>query len=377
MNLTEIRAKIRTDLANPDKDILTPDMIDRAVDRAVSDLSRFFPREQIYDATLVFEVADESFTSSFGTWVNLANNLLDVGSETVTTTDKATTYTRDTDYTMDYASGMIKILSTGSMSDATEYYISYTKLKLGCDISSIATDLIRVSRVEYPAGNIPQTNVSFSQYGNYITVTGSGKDSQTQLSANKHMWIHYLSKHTSPAPDAEGSYPNHLDDVVILGAIAYSALSLSYKYMEDSAVQMDAGAALIAGITTILNLADTALDKVAELVANADSNLTAGTALINTVPKGANAAENYAAYAEGELNQAIAYISEAEGRISHANGVQAQIAKYESASSYYADLAMKYRERSDREYAGFVAVLRDRLEWKRNISSVPVKQGKA
>jgi len=33
MNLTEIRAKIRTDLADPDKDILTPDMIDRAVDR--------------------------------------------------------------------------------------------------------------------------------------------------------------------------------------------------------------------------------------------------------------------------------------------------------------------------------------------------------
>jgi len=33
MNLTEIRAKIRTDLGNPDEVILTPDMIDRAVDR--------------------------------------------------------------------------------------------------------------------------------------------------------------------------------------------------------------------------------------------------------------------------------------------------------------------------------------------------------
>ena len=376
MNLTEIRAKIRTDLADPDKDILTPDMIDRAVDRAVSDLSRFFPREQIYDATLVFTVTNESFISSFNVWVSLANSMIDPGSETVTTTDGGTTYTLDTDYTMDYANGKIKVLSTGSMVDAIAHYITYTKLKLGCDISSVATDLIRVSRVEYPAGNIPQTNVSFSQYGNYITVTSSGKESQAQLSANKHMWIHYLSKHTSPAPGEDGSYPNHLDDVIILGAIAYSALALSYKYMEDSAVQMDAGVALVAGMTTVMNLADTALDKVDALVAGADDYLDTGDDLINTVPKGVRAAELYATYAEQELNQAIAYISEAESRMAHANGLQLQIGKYETASIRYAELATKYRERSDREYAGFIAVLRDRLEWKRNISSVPVLQGK-
>ena len=67
MNLTEIRAKIGTDLADPDKDILTPDMIDRAVDRAVSDLSRFFPREQIYDATLEYFNGDDLATN---VWIN-------------------------------------------------------------------------------------------------------------------------------------------------------------------------------------------------------------------------------------------------------------------------------------------------------------------
>jgi len=71
------------------------------------------------------DISDESFTSSFDVAVSLDNVGIIQYSETVTNTAGTTTYTRDTDYTMNYATGTITVDSTGTMSDATEYYIDY------------------------------------------------------------------------------------------------------------------------------------------------------------------------------------------------------------------------------------------------------------
>lgn len=70
-------------------------------------------------------VTNESFTSSFGAAVSLDYSGIQQYSETVTTTAGTTTYVRDTDYTIDYVAGTITVLSGGSMSDATAYYIDY------------------------------------------------------------------------------------------------------------------------------------------------------------------------------------------------------------------------------------------------------------
>ncbi len=77
------------------------------------------------------KIADESFTSSFDVAVSLDNVAIAQYTETVTDSTGATTYTRDTDYTMSYASGTITVLSTGSMSDATSYLIDYLHWRTG------------------------------------------------------------------------------------------------------------------------------------------------------------------------------------------------------------------------------------------------------
>ena len=71
------------------------------------------------------KVTDESFTSSSDTAVSLDNQGIVQYSETVTNTAGTTTYTRDSDYTMNYASGMITMDSTGTMVNDIEYYIDY------------------------------------------------------------------------------------------------------------------------------------------------------------------------------------------------------------------------------------------------------------
>jgi len=71
------------------------------------------------------QVIDEAFTSDYGVAVSLDRAEIVSGSETVETTDEATEYTKDTDYTMQHTAGTVTVLSTGSMDDATGYQITY------------------------------------------------------------------------------------------------------------------------------------------------------------------------------------------------------------------------------------------------------------
>lgn len=70
-------------------------------------------------------ITDESFTSDHDVAVSLDNDAILQYSETITG------YTRDTDYTMDYESGTVTVLSTGSMADATAFDIDYLHYTTG------------------------------------------------------------------------------------------------------------------------------------------------------------------------------------------------------------------------------------------------------
>ncbi len=71
------------------------------------------------------KVTGESFTSSSDVAVSLDYSGIQQYSETVTNAAGTTTYTRNSDYAMDYVAGTITMLSTGSMADATAYSIDY------------------------------------------------------------------------------------------------------------------------------------------------------------------------------------------------------------------------------------------------------------
>ena len=84
---------------------------------------------RVGDATTSDEtqIVDERFTSSFDAWVRLKHLNLQASTTVVQTINKLTTFTEGAinDYVMDDSNGMIKVLSTGTMLDATEYYIAY------------------------------------------------------------------------------------------------------------------------------------------------------------------------------------------------------------------------------------------------------------
>lgn len=338
MLLVDARTRLRIDLADTAEAQLTEDDLDRAVHRAVGDLSRFLPLDAVLEVVLAFTVTTEKWTSAAaaGTYVSLANKPIKYGSETVKDSGGAACV-RNTDYYINYIEGKITHIKDKEIENSEEECtISYTKSRTTVDISSIAADLIRVDRVEYPLGDVPQSFVTFDIWGSLLTVTG-GYESQTDLSEGKHIGIYYKSKHTPPTDAAEGSYPSFLDDTVSLAASAYALFTLVAKYNFQAVTDLASaktalgtishtatGEALTKAAASVV-LAIAALDNVETYVAgaaapSAKKYLTDGLPFINEANKGSMVAENYAVYAGRSAEMALSFIQEASQRNTAADG---------------------------------------------------------
>lgn len=83
-------------------------------------------------------VTDESITSKLGRYVLLPQQNITAASVVLTSDPAGTTYVEGTDYTVNYALGMIEFLTAGSIPDATALLIDY-------DHGAIAGDKIEGS----------------------------------------------------------------------------------------------------------------------------------------------------------------------------------------------------------------------------------------
>jgi hypothetical protein len=178
---------------------------------------------------------------------------------------------------MDYVNGRIKLIAGGSMAAATAYLVSYTKSRLGIDISAIIPELIRIQRVEYPVDRVPQQFVSFGIWGNFMYV-GSQKtnSSQAELSDKEHIAIYYEMEHQPPNVFSPGSYPEFMDEVVSIGGRAYALMMKGVQYEHQAVTDMAAMKTVITQATIGL-IAIHALVKAALLLAATD--LAASTAM--------------------------------------------------------------------------------------------------
>jgi hypothetical protein len=172
-------------------------------------------------------------------WVNFANKPIKPESESIENTAGTTTYTRGTDYEMDYINGKIHIIAGGSLVTATGYHISYTKSRLGIDISAIISELIRIQRVEYPVDSVPQKFASFNIWGNFMYIGSQQTNkSQAEITDGEHVAIYYEKEQVAPTTFAPGSYPEFMDTTVALGARAYALLMMALKYEHQSVTDM-------------------------------------------------------------------------------------------------------------------------------------------
>ena len=200
--------------------------------------------------------------SENGVFVKLANKPIKFGSVSFTGHDK------DTDFEMDYYGGRIAMKSGGDLSANTAYTIAeYTKSRIDIDLSTLIDDLIRVDRVEYPVGNVPQQFSKAEVWGTILTLTGSHV-TQGEVSDAEHLVIKYYAPHSAPNDQSSGSYPSYLETTIQQAASAYALFIKALEWEHQAVTDFASARTAMGNLTAAHTLVTAALAKVIKYLEN-------------------------------------------------------------------------------------------------------------
>ena len=190
-----------------------------------------------------------------GVWIEL-DNPVHPDSESIYSGagSTGTQYTKDTDFEMDFTNGKVALKSGGAMVADTTYYANYTKSKTNIDISAIIPEVLRIGKVLYPAKETPEKSVAFSIWKSLLTIGSQApKESQTTLGDGNHIAIFYECRQSPPTEQYGGSYPEYLDQVVLVGAGAYVLLVEALQYELASVTDLASARTALTNATKYLN----------------------------------------------------------------------------------------------------------------------------
>jgi hypothetical protein len=89
-------------------------------------LNVFYEMQFVGETGFSVAVVEEAFISDLDVWVALDGFNIDLAALTITSDPAGTTFVLGDDYVIDYLTGRIMVLTTGSMVDATGYLANYT-----------------------------------------------------------------------------------------------------------------------------------------------------------------------------------------------------------------------------------------------------------
>ncbi len=219
------------------------------------------------DAGDVLDIGIGAYTD---VWVSLAYKPLKPNSETATDAG-SNALTRNTDYYIDYAQGKLKAISGGNIAAEEACSFTYSKSLLEIDLSSLR-DLIRVSRVIYPADAVPQEPITWEIWNAVLVVTGD-RDSQYNMLDKKNVRIYYEASHVAPTDYAPGSIPAFLEDTVTMAANSYALLMYCLKLELQAETDLGAMRTALVAAAAIHTALETALAAIG-------TSCGAGTAIL-------------------------------------------------------------------------------------------------
>lgn len=200
-------------------------------------------------------------------WVRLAYKPVKWTSESAT--DAASNaLVRNTDYLIDYIEGKVKAIASANIAAEEVCTFAYTKNQTHIDLSSLY-DFIRVYRVEYPVGNIPQTFCPAELHGKFLSITGAGEyEGQQALQDGRQVRIQYDAVHFPPNDYAPGTVPEFLENTVIMGAEAYALLIYVLKQEHQSETDLASMRTALTAANTAHTALGTALTNVKKYLDN-------------------------------------------------------------------------------------------------------------
>lgn len=273
MTLTQFRTNIRLGLADA-ATFWSDAEIDRAVERTEFLLARLIPKKNIVETTITIDRTAEALTIASNTGTTTYKPIK-YDSETITNPDGTTVEVRDTDYTINYMTGVVTEI--GSLLADGAYTITYKQDTQRLDIGTLVTNPIRITRVEYPVGDIPPTYLgSFDTIEDFLILH---KDDI--LTEDKHLRIYYDSAWTAAGVSTGGEHPGHLDDAIVIGASGYCLTIKAEKYVQQAITELELVNAAADSMATPLADINDALDLAVKTAAG--GALLAVTAALDKV----------------------------------------------------------------------------------------------
>ena len=212
----------------------------------------------------LLDIGYETYTD---VWVDLANSPIKWQSDSGVGDDDVA-IVRNTDYYIDYANGRVKAISGGLIAKDEVCEFTYKKSPIGIDISNLP-GLIRVQRVEYPVGDIPQTFVTGDTFGKYFVVTGMGEsEDQGMMAEDKQYRIYYDAEHHSPGEYSPGTEPGFLTGTVELAANAYALYILALKQEHQAVTDLTAARTSLTAANSFHTQLQTALTNMKKYLDN-------------------------------------------------------------------------------------------------------------
>jgi hypothetical protein len=338
--LTAFREAIRYELSDAGS-FYADNELNAAVAKTEGLLSRVIPKKKVVEVTLTHEVSSETLTIASST-ATTTYKPIEWDSEVVTNSAGTTTYTRGTDFTIDYMTGVVTEIGS-QMADGA-YKISYHKDPQRYDLGSLLSGMLKVTRVELPVGDKPPTYIpTFDLIEDFLVF---GKD--VSLETGDHMRIYYYSTWTGADTSTQSDYPGSLSMVVLIGACGQALLQKAEKYVQSALTEVAIINSSADSMATPLADINTALDKIitylssATVPPSAHDYLVDGDDYITTLNVSNNVAEKYADYARASIQIAASFIEEATQRIAEANAWANQADKYAVTAKYYLDIAGRF-----------------------------------
>jgi hypothetical protein len=248
--LSTLQANVRLELADTSS-FWSESELSRAISKTEGLLSRSIPKKAVCELRLVtaatLVVASSKATTAY--------KPIKWESEVVKTA-AGVTLTRNTDYTINYMTGVIVEIGA-LLPDAVDYTITYSLDPQRLDITGLLDNPLKVTRVEYPVGDQPVSYLpNFDLIDGYLIF---GKD--TQLTHNEHIRIYYDAMWEG-ASHTSGNYPENLADVVTIGAAGQALLMKAEKYTQAAVTEVGLAKTAVGLMSTPLADINTALDKV-------------------------------------------------------------------------------------------------------------------
>ena len=220
MEITDLINAVRIELQDTTAAIYTDDEIERSIEKAVSLMSRLIPQREMTELSLGDDVTSETLTISSSTGTVAVKP---VKALTETITGK----TRDTDYTINYITGVVTEVGANLPDGA--YTISYSLDRAMFNYKTYIPDCIRIEKIEFPLGTFP----AYEVIGDYLKMKGG-----TSLTANSKFRIYYVKRFDTPTLLTEGEFGSHLDEIVITGAQGNALYDKADYYVQQATSEL-------------------------------------------------------------------------------------------------------------------------------------------